>query len=91
MELHTLHIAVQANKVRLLGYAYPVLFPVARFLEVAVADPRDIACVKISAIASHGMRRRGVDLYALPGSSDRTISSCSPNESLLKPDTTCIS
>ena len=45
------------------GYAYPVLFPSAPFLEVAVADPRDIACMKISALASRGTKRDFVDLY----------------------------
>ena len=47
-----------------LGYAYPVLFHLAQFLGVAVADPRDIACMKLSAIASRGMKRDFVDLYA---------------------------
>ena len=64
MELHTLHTVIQGTKVSLLGYAYPVLFPLTHFLEVAVADPRDIACMKISAIASRGMKRDFVDLYA---------------------------
>lgn len=41
-----------------------MLFPLTQFLEVAVADPRDIACMKISAIASRGMKRDFVDLYA---------------------------
>jgi hypothetical protein len=61
---HTLHAVIQGTKVTFLGYAYPVLFPIAQFLGVAVADPRDIACMKISAIASRGMKRDFVDLYA---------------------------
>lgn len=60
---YTLHATVQATKVSFLGYAYPVLFPVNRFLDVAVADPRDIACMKVSAIASRGTKRDFVDLY----------------------------
>jgi hypothetical protein len=60
---HTLHAAIQGSKVSFLGYAYPVLFPFAQFLQVSVADPRDIACMKISAIASRGMKRDFVDLY----------------------------
>ena len=60
---YTLHATVQETKVSFLGYAYPVLFPVNRFLEVAVADPRDIACMKVSAIASRGTKRDFVDLY----------------------------
>ena len=59
----TLHAIVQETKVSFLGYPYPVLFPPAPYREVAVADPRDIACMKISAIASRGARRDFVDLY----------------------------
>ena len=46
-----------------LGYAYPVLFPFAQYLEVAVADPQDIASMKISGIAGRGTKRDFVDLY----------------------------
>jgi len=59
----TLHATIQETKISFLGYAYPVLFPTKRFLEVAVADPREIACMKLSAIASRGTRRDFVDLY----------------------------
>jgi Nucleotidyl transferase AbiEii toxin, Type IV TA system len=59
----TLHATVQGVKVSFLGYAYPMLFPFESFLEVNVADPRDIACMKISAIAGRGTRRDFVDLY----------------------------
>ena len=59
---HTLHTTIQGTKVSFLGYQYPVLFPFARFLDVAVADRRDIACMKISAIASRGTRRDFIDL-----------------------------
>lgn len=60
---YTLHATVQATKVSFLGYAYPILFPTNPFLDVAVADPRDIACMKVSAIASRGTKRDFVDLY----------------------------
>ncbi len=60
---HTLHAVIQETKVRFLGYPYPMLFPSAQFLQVAIADSRDIACMKISAIASRGMKRDFVDLY----------------------------
>jgi hypothetical protein len=62
-EPYTLHATIHGTKVSFLGYAYPVLFPYANFLEVAVADPQDIACMKISAIASRGTKRDFVDLY----------------------------
>jgi hypothetical protein len=35
------------------------------FQGVKVADPRDIACMKVSAIASRGTKRDFVDLYTL--------------------------
>ncbi len=60
----TLHLTIQSVKVSFLGYAYPLLFPCAPFLGVPVADPRDIACMKITAIASRGTKRDFVDLYA---------------------------
>jgi len=59
----TLHLTIQNTKVSFLGYAYPLLFPLLPFLDVPVADPRDIACMKITAIASRGTKRDFVDLY----------------------------
>ena len=61
---HTLHAAIRGVKVRFLGYDYPLLFPPNTFLEVRVADPRDIGCMKISAIASRGTKRDFFDLHA---------------------------
>jgi hypothetical protein len=60
---YTLHATVQETKVSFLGYACPVLFPTNPFLDVAVADPRDIACMKVSAIAGRGTNRDFVDFY----------------------------
>ena len=60
---YTLHATVQQTKVSFLGYAYPVLFPTTPFLDVAIADPRDIACMKVSAVASRSTKRDFVDLY----------------------------
>jgi hypothetical protein len=60
---YTLHTTIQKTKVSFLGYSYPMLFPTNPFLDVAVADPRDIACMKVSAIASRGTKRDFVDLY----------------------------
>jgi hypothetical protein len=56
---------VRNTKVSFLAYAYPVLFPFMDFQGVKVADPRDIACMKVSAIASRGTKRDFVDLYTL--------------------------
>jgi len=60
---YTLHITLDRTKISFLGYAYPVLYPATPFLDVAIADARDIACMKVSAIASRGTKRDFVDLY----------------------------
>ena len=60
---YTLHATVEKTKVSFLGYAYPVLYPSTQFLGVPVADPRDIAAMKVSAIASRGTKRDFIDLY----------------------------
>lgn len=60
---YTIHSAIKGTKVSFLGYAYPVLFPANRFQQVDVADPRDIACMKLSAIASRGTKRDFIDFY----------------------------
>lgn len=61
----TIYANIRATKVSFITYTYPVLFPFLSFLGTNVADPRDIACMKISAIASRGAKRDFVDLYAL--------------------------
>jgi hypothetical protein len=61
----TLHAQIGGTKVSFLAYTYPLLFPCAAFLDVKVADPRDIACMKVSAIASRGTKRDFIDLYAV--------------------------
>jgi hypothetical protein len=62
---HTLHAEINRTKVSFLGYTYPLLGPLSHFLDAAVADPTDIACMKISAIASRGAKRDFVDLYVV--------------------------
>jgi Nucleotidyl transferase AbiEii toxin, Type IV TA system len=47
------------------GYSYPVLFPMNESKGVRVADSRDIACMKISAIAGRGTKRDFIDLYVV--------------------------
>jgi hypothetical protein len=64
-DAQTLHCHVQGVKVSFIGYAYPLLAPLGKLAGVSVADPIDIACMKISAISSRGTRRDFVDLYAL--------------------------
>ena len=59
----TVYCHVSATKVSFIGYAYPLLFPLLEFEGLSVADERDIACMKLSALASRGSRRDFVDLY----------------------------
>jgi hypothetical protein len=59
----TLHVTIRGVKLSFLAYPYPVLFPLAALHGVAVADPRDIACMKLTAIASRATKRDFVDLY----------------------------
>jgi len=63
----TIHAVIQGTKVTFLGYPYPVLFPAARFEGVPVADPRDVACMKVSAIANRGTKRESQVAYLLHG------------------------
>ena len=67
---HTIHAAIHGTKVSFLGYPYPQLFPPARFEGVSIADPRDIACMKVSTIASRGTKRDFIDLYMAGGRFD---------------------
>jgi len=59
----TLHLTIQEVKVSFLGYRYPLLFSPELFQDVSIADSRDIACMKLTAIASRGTKRDFVDLY----------------------------
>jgi len=59
----TLHLTIEGVKVSFLGYPYPLLLPSEIYSGMPVADPRDIACMKISAISGRGSKRDFVDLY----------------------------
>ncbi len=61
----TLHVTIDGVKVSFLRYRYPMLFPVIDFDGAALADERDIAAMKIDAIASRGSRKDFVDLFVL--------------------------
>ncbi len=59
----TVHGRLGEVKITFLEYLYPLLFPLNNFVNVQVADPRDIACMKIDAISARGKRRDFIDLY----------------------------
>jgi hypothetical protein len=64
-EKQTLELHLYDTKVSFMSYPYPLLFPLQSFMDIDVADPRDIACMKMSAIASRGSKRDFMDLYAI--------------------------
>lgn len=59
----TLHGLFQGVRLSFLFYRYPLLFQPASFLRCRVAVPRDIAPMKMDAIASRGSRKDFFDLY----------------------------
>ncbi len=60
----TVHLQLRGVKVSLLHHPYPLLFPLRAFEPLAVADARDIACMKVDAIVNRCSRRDFVDLYS---------------------------
>lgn len=44
-------------------YKYPLIFPPLKYLSLDIADIRDIAAMKIDAVATRGAKRDFVDLY----------------------------
>lgn len=54
-------------KFSLFSYKYPLIFPALNYSALRVADIRDIAAMKIDAIASRGAKRDFVDLYFICG------------------------
>lgn len=64
-ENQTLHISIGKSKVSFLGYPYPLVFPYRFFNTVAIADVRDIAAMKMTAIANRGTKRDFFDLFTV--------------------------
>ena len=65
MAQQTLHLNFSDTKVSLIAYPYPLLFPLANFRGISVADPRDIGCMKLAAVGGRGCKRDFIDLYVL--------------------------
>ena len=59
----TLHGLVKDTKLSFLLYEYPLLFPIVDFHGIVLADLRDIALMKITAIAGRGSNKDFVDLF----------------------------
>jgi predicted nucleotidyltransferase component of viral defense system len=64
-KIATLDGILDGVKLTFLRYPYPLLFPLIPWEGVALADPRDIGCMKIDAISARGSRKDFVDLYVL--------------------------
>lgn len=55
----------KGTKFSLFVYEYPLVFPSIQYLSLNIADIRDIAAMKIDAIASRGTKRDFIDLYSI--------------------------
>lgn len=59
----TLHVLVDGLRISFLRAHPPLLFPGDAYRDLTVADPRDIAVMKVIAIGGRGSRKDFVDLY----------------------------
>lgn len=59
----TLHAVVDQLRVSFLRAQEPLVFPAVAYRRLSVADPRDIAAMKVAAIGGRGSRKDFVDLY----------------------------
>ncbi|OGZ27671.1 MAG: hypothetical protein A2365_03435 [Candidatus Nealsonbacteria bacterium RIFOXYB1_FULL_40_15] len=62
-EEDTLNCSLNGVLVSFFKYPYKLLFPLAEYKGVKIADFRDIACMKIDVISSRGSKKDFVDLY----------------------------
>ena len=61
----TLHALVSGLRISFLKAEAPLLFPAIEYRGIMLADPRDIAVMKVLAIGGRGSRKDFVDLYCL--------------------------
>ena len=59
----TLHVTLDGLRLSFLAAQAPLLFPGTLYRGLLVADPRDIAVMKVVAIGGRGSRKDFVDLY----------------------------
>jgi hypothetical protein len=59
----TLHVSVDGLRISFLRAEAPLLFPGTGYRGLTIADPRDIAVMKVIAIGGRGSRKDFVDLY----------------------------
>lgn len=58
-----LHLRLEGLRVSFLTAQAPLLFPGTRYRGLTIADPRDIAVMKLVAIGGRGSRKDFIDLY----------------------------
>jgi len=61
----TLHGVMNRVRLSFLYYPYKLLWPTIKYNGVNLADPRDIACMKLLAISNRGSKKDFFDLYIL--------------------------
>lgn len=63
----TLHLQIHGVQVSYLGYDYPLLEPLVpcREFRCSLADIKDVACMKLSAITGRGARKDFIDLHRI--------------------------
>ena len=61
----TLHVLLAGLRISFLRAQAPLLFPGSEYRGLTLADPRDIAVMKVIAIGGRGSRKDFVDLYCL--------------------------
>lgn len=62
---NTLSGSFNKTKIMFLKYDYPLLFQLKDIEDIKVADVKDIACMKIDAIASRGAKKDFIDLFVI--------------------------
>lgn len=63
-EEDTLHILIDNVKISFFKYNYKILFPFIKYNEnINLANPIDIACMKLDAISDRGLKKDFVDLF----------------------------
>jgi len=62
-EVDTFNGSLNGTKLSFFKYPYPLLQPLTNFEGIKVASLPDLACMKLEAIASRGVKRDFIDLY----------------------------
>lgn len=61
----TVHGLLNDVRVSFMFYKYPLLFPAMDFKGIGLADHRDIALMKMTAVSSRGAKKDFIDLYVV--------------------------